>query len=87
MTIRGLTLRNRLAMSPMCMYSAHDGFANALFPFSNHLPTAYGGQLVRFLPPPSDNKPCRSRTWIGFGLIPRSLKQPRLKLSQEANAE
>jgi 2,4-dienoyl-CoA reductase-like NADH-dependent reductase (Old Yellow Enzyme family) len=28
MTIRGLTLRNRLAMSPMCMYSAHDGFAN-----------------------------------------------------------
>ena len=28
MTIRGLTFRNRLAMSPMCMYSAHDGFAN-----------------------------------------------------------
>ena len=28
MTIRGLTLRNRIAMSPMCMYSAQDGFAN-----------------------------------------------------------
>jgi 2,4-dienoyl-CoA reductase-like NADH-dependent reductase (Old Yellow Enzyme family) len=28
LTIRSLTFRNRLAMSPMCMYSAHDGFAN-----------------------------------------------------------
>jgi 2,4-dienoyl-CoA reductase-like NADH-dependent reductase (Old Yellow Enzyme family) len=28
MTIRGLTFRNRIAMSPMCMYSAHGGFAN-----------------------------------------------------------
>lgn len=28
MTIRGLTFRNRIAMSPMCMYSADDGFAN-----------------------------------------------------------
>ena len=28
MKIRGLTFRNRIAMSPMCMYSAHDGFAN-----------------------------------------------------------
>jgi 2,4-dienoyl-CoA reductase-like NADH-dependent reductase (Old Yellow Enzyme family) len=27
-TIRGLTFRNRIAMSPMCMYSADDGFAN-----------------------------------------------------------
>jgi 2,4-dienoyl-CoA reductase-like NADH-dependent reductase (Old Yellow Enzyme family) len=27
-TIRGLTFRNRIAMSPMCMYSAVDGFAN-----------------------------------------------------------
>ncbi|KAJ1831210.1 hypothetical protein LPJ63_004439 [Coemansia sp. RSA 2711] len=27
LTIRGLTLKNRLAMSPMCMYSSHDGFA------------------------------------------------------------
>ena len=27
LSIRSLTLRNRLAMSPMCMYSAHDGFA------------------------------------------------------------
>ena len=28
MMIRRLTFRNRLAMSPMCMYSAHDNFAN-----------------------------------------------------------
>ncbi len=28
LTLRGLTFRNRIAMSPMCMYSAHDGFAN-----------------------------------------------------------
>ena len=28
MTIRGVTFRNRVAMSPMCMYSADDGFAN-----------------------------------------------------------
>jgi 2,4-dienoyl-CoA reductase-like NADH-dependent reductase (Old Yellow Enzyme family) len=26
--IRDVTFRNRIAMSPMCMYSAHDGFAN-----------------------------------------------------------
>ena len=28
LTIRGITLRNRIAMSPMCQYSAQDGFAN-----------------------------------------------------------
>jgi 2,4-dienoyl-CoA reductase-like NADH-dependent reductase (Old Yellow Enzyme family) len=28
LTIRGVPFRNRIAMSPMCMYSAHDGFAN-----------------------------------------------------------
>jgi 2,4-dienoyl-CoA reductase-like NADH-dependent reductase (Old Yellow Enzyme family) len=27
-TIRGVTFRNRVAMSPMCMYSATDGYAN-----------------------------------------------------------
>ncbi|MBP6365866.1 MAG: NADH:flavin oxidoreductase/NADH oxidase [Nitrosomonas sp.] len=27
LTIRGVTFRNRIAMSPMCMYSAQDGFA------------------------------------------------------------
>lgn len=27
-TLRGVTLRNRLAVSPMCQYSAHDGFAS-----------------------------------------------------------
>jgi 2,4-dienoyl-CoA reductase-like NADH-dependent reductase (Old Yellow Enzyme family) len=26
--LRGLTIRNRIAMAPMCMYSADDGFAN-----------------------------------------------------------
>ena len=28
LTIRGVTLRNRIAMSPMCEYCAQDGFAN-----------------------------------------------------------
>ena len=28
LTIRGIVFRNRIAMSPMCMYSAQDGFAN-----------------------------------------------------------
>ena len=28
LTIRSVTFRNRIAMSPMCMYSAQDGFAN-----------------------------------------------------------
>ena len=28
LTLRGVTFRNRIAMSPMCMYSADDGFAN-----------------------------------------------------------
>ena len=28
LTIRSVTFRNRIAMSPMCMYSAEDGFAN-----------------------------------------------------------
>ena len=28
LTIRGVTFRNRIAMSPMCQYSAVDGFAN-----------------------------------------------------------
>src|SRR5215203_3111324 len=28
LTIRGVTLRNRIVMSPMCQYSARDGFAD-----------------------------------------------------------
>ncbi|HKO15321.1 MAG TPA: NADH:flavin oxidoreductase/NADH oxidase [Gemmatimonadaceae bacterium] len=28
MTLRGLTLRNRIGVSPMCQYSSEDGFAN-----------------------------------------------------------
>jgi 2,4-dienoyl-CoA reductase-like NADH-dependent reductase (Old Yellow Enzyme family) len=28
LTLRGLTLRNRIAVSPMCQYSSNDGFAN-----------------------------------------------------------
>src|SRR3954452_21448005 len=28
MTLRGVTLRNRIVMSPMCQYSAHEGFAS-----------------------------------------------------------
>ena len=29
MTVSGLTLKNRIVISPMCQYSAHDGLANA----------------------------------------------------------
>src|SRR4051812_22633950 len=28
LTIRGITLKNRIMVSPMCMYSSEDGFAN-----------------------------------------------------------
>ncbi|HTT65207.1 MAG TPA: hypothetical protein VMG35_25335, partial [Bryobacteraceae bacterium] len=28
LTIRGVTFRNRIAVSPMCEYSSDDGFAN-----------------------------------------------------------
>src|SRR5688500_1152309 len=28
LTLRGVTLRNRIVMSPMCQYSAKDGFAD-----------------------------------------------------------
>src|SRR6187399_632622 len=28
LTIRGITLRNRIVMSPMCQYSSEDGLAN-----------------------------------------------------------
>ena len=28
LTIRGVTFRNRIAVSPMCEYSSEDGFAN-----------------------------------------------------------
>lgn len=28
LTLRGVTLRNRIGVSPMCQYSAHNGFAN-----------------------------------------------------------
>ena len=28
LTLRGITLRNRIGISPMCMYSYTDGFSN-----------------------------------------------------------
>src|SRR5271168_2480756 len=28
LTLRGVTIRNRIAVSPMCEYSSEDGFAN-----------------------------------------------------------
>jgi 2,4-dienoyl-CoA reductase-like NADH-dependent reductase (Old Yellow Enzyme family) len=28
LTIKGITFRNRIAISPMCQFSAIDGFAN-----------------------------------------------------------
>jgi 2,4-dienoyl-CoA reductase-like NADH-dependent reductase (Old Yellow Enzyme family) len=43
LTLRGLTLRNRIAMSPMCMYSAgHDGLATD-WHLAHYLSRAVGG--------------------------------------------
>ena len=28
LTLRGVTIRNRVGVSPMCQYSSEDGFAN-----------------------------------------------------------
>ena len=40
--LRGVTLRNRIAMSPMCQYSSDDGFAND-WHFAHHAARAVGG--------------------------------------------
>ena len=40
--LRGVTLRNRIAMSPMCQYSSDDGFANE-WHFAHHAARAVGG--------------------------------------------
>ena len=40
--LRGVTLRNRIAMSPMCQYSSEDGFAND-WHFAHHAARALGG--------------------------------------------
>ena len=40
--LRGVTLRNRIAMSPMCQYSSEDGFAND-WHFAHHAARAVGG--------------------------------------------
>lgn len=40
--IRGVTLRNRIAMSPMCQYSSEDGFAND-WHLAHHAARAIGG--------------------------------------------
>jgi 2,4-dienoyl-CoA reductase-like NADH-dependent reductase (Old Yellow Enzyme family) len=42
LTLRGVTLRNRIAMSPMCQYSSEDGFANQ-WHVSHHAARAVGG--------------------------------------------
>jgi hypothetical protein len=44
LTMRGVTLRNRIAMSPMCEYSARDGFANDWHLV--HLGRAVGGTAL-----------------------------------------
>jgi len=28
LTVRGITMRNRIGISPMCQYSSQDGYAN-----------------------------------------------------------
>jgi 2,4-dienoyl-CoA reductase-like NADH-dependent reductase (Old Yellow Enzyme family) len=40
--LRGVSLRNRIAMSPMCQYSSQDGFAND-WHLSHHAARAVGG--------------------------------------------
>ncbi len=40
--LRGVTLRNRIAMSPMCQYSSEDGFANE-WHVAHHAARAVGG--------------------------------------------
>lgn len=40
--LRGVTLPNRIAMSPMCMYSSEDGYAND-WHFAHHAARAVGG--------------------------------------------
>ncbi len=42
LTLRGVTLRNRIAMSPMCQYSSEDGFANG-WHLAHHAARAVGG--------------------------------------------
>ena len=40
--LRGVTLRNRIAMSPMCQYSSEDGFATD-WHLAHHAARAVGG--------------------------------------------
>lgn len=42
LALRGVTLRNRIAMSPMCQYSSDDGFANE-WHVAHHAARAVGG--------------------------------------------
>jgi len=42
LALRGVTLRNRIAMSPMCQYSSEDGFANE-WHVAHHAARAVGG--------------------------------------------
>ncbi|MEO1130375.1 MAG: hypothetical protein AAFX05_11815, partial [Planctomycetota bacterium] len=45
LTLRGVTLRNRIAMSPMCQYSSEDGFAND-WHLTHHAARAVGGAAL-----------------------------------------
>ncbi len=47
-TIRGLTLKNRIVVSPMCQYSAHEGFVNE-WHFGHHATLAKGGAALVFV--------------------------------------
>lgn len=46
-TLRGVTLRNRIAISPMCQYSSEDGFANG-WHFAHLAARAVGGAGLVF---------------------------------------
>jgi len=45
--LRGLTLRNRIVVSPMCQYSSHEGFAND-WHFVHLASRAIGGAALVF---------------------------------------
>ena len=46
LSIRGVTLRNRIVVSPMCEYSSHDGFANDWHPCTSGAERLGGAGLI-----------------------------------------
>uniref|UniRef100_UPI003FA71147 oxidoreductase n=1 Tax=Pseudomonas sp. PS02302 TaxID=2991428 RepID=UPI003FA71147 len=61
LTLRQLTLPNRVVVSPMCQYSSEDGFANDwhLVHLGSRAPRGAGGGVLEgpARPPPRRNTP------------------------------